>query len=81
MSWRSLNNEPRKLLFVRQPFADAVSLLIPRTVETVPAAIDSQSKVLTGSPTVFGKQYAEQIRTVCKNAADTGYPDNIYIKR
>ncbi len=81
MSWRSLNNEPRKLLFVRQPFADAVSLLIPRPVETVPAAIGSHSKVLTGSPTVSGKQYAEQSEMSVKMQQSPDTQAKIYIKR
>lgn len=73
-------NEPRKLLFVRQPFADAVSLLIPRPIETVPAAIGSHSKLLTGSPTVFGKQYAEQSELSVKMRQTTYTPVKIYIK-
>ena len=74
-------NKPRKLLFVRQPFADAVSLLIPRPVETVPAAIGSQSKVLTGSPTVFSKQYAEQSKVSVKMQQTPDTQAKIYIKR
>jgi hypothetical protein len=56
----SKKNRRRKTFFLcRAAFVDDVSLLIPHPVETVPGAIGSQSRMLSGSPTTFGRKYAD----------------------